>query len=115
MKINEVISKNIFIALPKKIKWKDYKDELYNAENGQEMLFKVPFLPKHTSIGNRCYVIWRNKCMGWMKVSNLYSGKFTCTTTGKKWDGNFIARTGKFNYVNDDVHYDSFRGFKYEN
>lgn len=38
--------------------------------------------------------------------------EFNCTTTGRKWKGKFIERTGKFHYI-IPVSMTGFQGFRY--
>ena len=106
--------KNIIITIPKTIKWEDYKKELDNAEKGDIMNFKVPFLPKIPIIGNKCYVVYKGFIKGYMIISGVIdNSNFNCTTTGQNWSGKFIQRTGKFYYLTEEIPYKGFQGWRY--
>ena len=47
-----------------------------------------------------------------MKIVGFEEKEFICQTTGKKWKGKFIQRSGPFNEI-DPIPMKSFRGFKY--
>lgn len=112
MIIDELPS-NIIITLPKNIKWQDYEKELLAVKNGNnEMRFKVGNIPTKPIIGGRCYIVYDNYIRGWMTITGIHKGSFKCTTTGKIWDGNFITRSGKFNYI-DNIEYTGFQGWRY--
>ena len=106
---------DIVITIPKTVSWVDYQKELKAVEDGSQVInFKVPHLPKNTEIGDRCYICYVEAIIGWMEIVGLKSGGFTCTTTGKYWEGNFIQRSGKFNKVNH-ILMKGFQGFRYYN
>ena len=108
--------KYICITIPKRIKWKDYKEELKAVEDeSQEMNYKLPTCPKDVKVGDRCYICHDGLIKGWMKISNIGSkNKFSCTTTGIEWgDGCYISRTGKFNYLDNPIPMKGFMGHKY--
>ena len=107
-------NQDIVITLPSTIDWKDYEKELNEVEDGTSVLnFKVPNLPTKTSIGCRCYICYKGNIVGWMKIVGLVKNDFDCTTTGKHWDGNFIQRSGKFNYLKSPIPMKGFQGFRY--
>lgn len=107
-------NQDIVITLPAKIDWGEYVKELKKVENEEEVLnFKVNSLPTKTSVGCKCYVCWRGSIVGWMKISGLVSNNFTCSTTGQKWSGKFIQRTGTFNYLETAIPLKGFQGFRY--
>lgn len=107
--------KAICITIPKKIKWEDYKKELKAVEDGSQVLnFKVPNLPKDIKNIRRCYLCYDGKIIGWHNiVGYAKDGDFECTTTGKRWEGNFIQRSGLFHYLKEPIECKAFRGFKY--
>lgn len=107
--------RNIIITLPKSVKWADYQKELDKAENGEIMNFKVPFLPKEPVIGGRCYLIYDGQVRGWMEIVGIKEKGFICTTTGKKWEGNFIERSGKFNKITQYIAQKGHQGWHYLN
>jgi hypothetical protein len=107
---------DIVITVPSIINWNDYNKELKAVEDESNVLnFKVKNLPIKTSIGNKCYVCWRGNIVGWMKISGLVNNNFICSTTGKHWTGNFIQRTGSFNYLEIPIPMKGFQGFRYIN
>ncbi len=106
---------NIAITIPKSISWKEYERELEQALKGSYLNFKVNKLPLNCKKGDKCYIVHDNKIRGYMLVSGFARDSFTCTTTGKKWEGNFIQRTGKFYYSQESKEMKGFRGFKYVN
>ena len=103
----------ICITIPKTVKWEDYQKELDEVKDGKyEMNFKVPVLPKKVFVGDRCYLCYNGNVIGWMKISSMGPKKFTSTTDGKSWTGNFISRTGEFHKIKP-VPCKGFRGYKY--
>lgn len=109
--------KDIIITLPANIPWSEYKKELAKVEDGKEMLnFKVPFLPKEVELNkSKCYLVHKGFIVGHMLITGLSKGKFTCSTTGNTWDGNFIQRSGPFTYLEKPIPYKGFQGFRYAN
>ena len=114
--VNEQLLKgsDIIITLPSKTKWEDYKNELLKVENGEaELNFKVSNFPVNCKEGNRCYLVHKNKIVGWMKIIGFEEKEFVCEVTGKKWIGKFIKRSGKFTELKPHIPMKGFRGFKY--
>ena len=107
---------DILITIPKTVKWEDYQKELDMAADGSYQLnYQVRHFPRHTSVGDRCYVVHTGYVRGYMIISGFSEKPFTCQTTGKKYDGNkFIQRTGKFFKIKPHPK-TSFRGFQYFN
>lgn len=107
---------DIIITVPQTIPWEEYEKELKTVrDESQQMFFKVPFLPKKTNVGDRCYVCYRGAVLGYMFISHLgYINGFQCTTTNEQWDdGYYIGRTGKFHWLVDPIPYKGFQGFRY--
>jgi len=117
MKLLDIVNNlDIIITLPSTIDWGDYVKELKTVEDESHILnFKVSKLPTKTAIGNKCYICWRGSIVGWMKISGLTKNDFNCSTTDKHWSGNFIQRTGKFNYIDKPIPMKGFQGFRYFN
>jgi len=87
--------------------------ELNNVRNGLSVLnFKVNNLPKLSKVGDKCYLNYKNNVIGWMTITGFSDKDFTCTTTGKKWSGKFIQRSGPFNSITP-IPMKGFRGFRY--
>jgi len=106
----------ICITIPQTVKWEDYKKELDAvADWSQVMNFKVANLPKNLEKGCRVYLCYKGNIIGWQTFVGTYVGEFDCTTTGKKWNGGFIQRSGPFHYLNKPIPHKGFRGFKYIN
>ncbi len=104
--------RDIIITLPKTINWSDYELELNAVKDGKEVMnFKVNAFPK-TTIGKRCYIVHNGYIKGWMKITGMSSKEFKCSTTGKLWKGNFIERSGPFNYI-EPIPMKGFQGFRY--
>ena len=106
---------SICITIPKSIKWEDYEKEIKSVEDEtQEMNYRLPTLPKDVKVGDRCYLCHDGYIKGWMKISNIgHRDGFTCTTTGQQWkEGNYISRTGKFNYLKNPVPMKGFMGYR---
>lgn len=104
---------DIVITLPKSVSWADYEKELEVVKDGSHVInFKVPRLPKQTYVGDKCYLCYNGNIVGWMKIVGFQSGGFTCTTTGRFWEGNFIQRSGKFNKIKP-IPMKGFQGFRY--
>lgn len=113
--INEVKaeSNDIVITLPSTIKWEDYKKELNLVEDYSNVMnFKVPFFPKKTKIGDKCYLCYRGNIIGWMEIVDMQEKEFTCSTTGKNFKGKFIVRSGPFHKI-VPIQMKGFQGFKY--
>ena len=110
--IKESQSKDIIITLPAHIEWSDYERELDRVKDGNEVInFKVPFLPK--SQPRRVYLCWRGNIVGYQNCCGMVSkADFTCTTTGRQWEGNFIQRTGPFYHI-EPIEQKGFQGFRY--
>lgn len=104
---------DIVITIPKKIDWSEYEEELEKAKNGEIMNFKVPTLPTKTKVGNRCYLCYNGNIIGYMIVCGLSKDGFVCTTTGKKWEGNFVQRSGEFFKLDEPIPYAGFQGYRY--
>lgn len=105
--------KSLLITIPSTIEWSDYQKEIDAVSDGEsEMNFKCSSLPKHVGIGDRCYVCWRGNIVGWMRISSIGPKEFCCTTTGEKWSGNFVSRSGSFHKISP-VPYKGFQGFRY--
>lgn len=104
---------DIVVTIPKSTEWEVYEKELDAAALGETMRFKVSSLPKRSSVGDRCYVVWDGLVRGWMRISGFYEGKFRCTTTGRIWRGKFIERTGHFTRLEEPIPYLGFQGWRY--
>src|SRR5436190_688941 len=104
--------KDIVITVPKSTDWEEYERELKKAEEGETLNFKLPNLPKGlVPEESRCYICYSGKILGYHIVSGLSEDGFTCTTTGKKWEGKFVQRTGKFHRLENPVPMKGFQGF----
>lgn len=105
---------NWIITVPKTIQWSDYEKELEAVRDfGQVMNYRLPFLPKEMSIGDRCYVTWNGKVRGWMLITGIKkSDGFICTTTYKQWpEGFYMERSGPFHKV-PETPFPGFRGIR---
>ncbi len=114
MKLREAIQLNrdIIITLPKSVSWDEYEKELAAVKDGNQTLnFKVNNFPK-TSNGNKCYLVYNGQIKGWMEITGLSEKEFTCSTTGNKWKGKFIERSGPFHKINP-IPMKGFQGFRY--
>jgi hypothetical protein len=104
---------DIVVTLPQSEDWSSYERELAAVRDGSsEMHFKVPNLPD-VSVGDRCYVVHRGHVKGWMAVTGTRAGGFNCSTTGRRWGGNFVSRSGEFTAVKPPVPMKGFQGFRY--
>lgn len=115
-KIRESLNfnKDIIVTLPKTISWDDYKKELKSVEDYSHVMnFKVNHFPK-TNIGAKCYLVYKGELIGWMKIVGMKEKDFTCSTTGKKWSGKFIERSGPFHKISPTP-MKGFQGFRYMN
>ena len=105
-------NKDIIITIPKSIDWDDYQKELNAVADGKQVMnFKVNNFPK-TSIGSKCYLLYDGFIRGYMYIVGLSEKSFTCSTTGKNWNGKFIERSGKF-YTITPIPMKGFQGFRY--
>ena len=105
---------DIIITLPKSNYWENYEQELETvSDEKQVMNFKTPSLPKNTIIGDKCYIVHDGYIRGWMKIVGFEkNNKFKCSTTSTEWEGTFIQRSGKFNYISP-IEYKGFQGWRY--
>jgi len=109
------MKKDIIITLPAKVKWEDYEKELAAVREGSNVLnFKVPYFPKETDIGCKCYLVHKGHVRGWMEIVGLEEHDFVCEVTGTKWKGKFIQRSGPFHEITP-IPMKGFQGFKYFN
>lgn len=106
---------SLIITIPKTTDWLVYKSELDKAKSGEIMNFKVSNFPKKVSVGDKCYVVYNNMIMGWMKIVGFSEKQFVCTTTGSYMSGKFVERSGDFHELSEPIPYKGFRGFKYLN
>ena len=105
--------RDIIITLPKSIKWSDYEKELEAVKDySQVMNFKVNALPR-TAKGCKCYLVYNGNIVGWMEIVGISADSFTCSTTGQKWDGKFIQRSGPFHKI-EPIPMKGFQGFRYK-
>lgn len=104
---------DIIVTLPAKIKFSDYQKELDETAKGGTINFKVGFLPKNSKVNDKCYLVHRGFIIGYMLIAGFSNKSFVCTTTGKKWTGNFIERYGKFYKLAVPIPYKGFQGWKY--
>lgn len=117
--IREIVSEikeqsgDIVITIPASIDWSEYKKELDAVKDySQVMNFKVSSFPKNTKTGNRCYLCYKGKVIGWMKIVGMENKEFDCTTTGKHFKGKFILRSGPFNKI-QPIEMKGFQGYRY--
>lgn len=111
---SEDIFKDIIVTIPSNIDWSEYQKELDEVKDYKStMYFKVNRLPVKTKIGKKCYLCYKGEIIGWMEIVELCSKDFTCTTTGKNWNGNFIGRSGPMHYLTNKIKTKGFQGFRY--
>ena len=106
------MTKDIIITIPKSISWSDYKKELKQAEQGDILNFKVSSRP-NTDIGNKCYICYDGKIVGYHIICGIEEKEFDCTTTGKHWKGLFVQRTGQFYKLKNTIPMKGFQGYRY--
>lgn len=105
--------RDIIITIPSKTPWSEYMKELNKVKDGKYVLnFKVNNFPKETKVGNKCYIVYKGNIIGYMYITGFDEKEFTCNTTGKKWKGKFIQRSGPF-YRITHIPMKGFQGFKY--
>ena len=106
--------RSIIVTLPSRIEWSDYERELRKAANYNYALnFKVHSFPNGIRKGDKCYVVHKGYVIGWMEITGFSQEPFVCTTTGRKWQGKFIQRSGPFHYIQEKIPYKGFQGFRY--
>jgi len=115
--ILEEIFKNkrsLIVTLPSTTRWSDYEKELRKVANYKNVLnFKVHNFPNGIHKGDKCYVVYKGFIRGWMEIVGFSEQSFTCTTTNRKWEGKFIQRSGPFHYIEEEIPYKGFQGFRY--
>lgn len=105
--------RDIVITLPDEIDWNDYEKEIVSVQKpGKVLNYKVSTFPKHSGIGNRCYMCHKGHVKGWMKIVGMSEKEFVCEVTKKKSKGKFIERGGKF-YKVDPIPLKGFKGYMY--
>lgn len=104
----------LLITIPKSTSWEDYEEELARAAAGEVLNFKVPNFPLRVNEGDRCYVLHRELIKGWMEIVGFSEGNFICSTTGKRWSGKFVQRSGEFHHLEVNAEPRAgFQGFRY--
>lgn len=104
---------DIVVTIPSTIKWKDYQKELEAVKDySQVMNFKVPSFPKKTKVGDKCYLCYHGQIIGWMKIVGMEEKEFTCTTTGNRFKGKFVLRSGPFHQI-QPIQMKGFQGYRY--
>ena len=114
--LNEIMKKqrSLIITLPSTTDWNDYEKELRKAANYKYVLnFKGHNFPSGVHKGDKCYIVHKGFVKGWMEIVGFSEKNFTCTTTDKKWEGKFIERSGPFHYIQEQIPYKGFQGFRY--
>lgn len=112
----EKTTKSIIVTLPSGEEWGTYENELKKVKNYKNVLnFKVHNFPKGIGKGDKCYIVHRGFIKGWMEIVGFSEKEFCCSTTGKKWKGKFIERSGPFHYINEKIPMKGFQGFRYFN
>lgn len=104
---------SIIITLPKYVDWFEYQKELLAASKGEILNFKVSNFPTEVGPGDKCYLVHDGVIRGYHFISGFSEEEFTCTTTGQKWKGKFIQRTGTFTYLKEVLPMKGFQGWKY--
>jgi len=103
------------VTLPKSSEWSDYQKEIDTVKDGSvSMNFRVSGFPKELKSGDRCYLVWRGRVRGWMKVVGTVWAKtdWRCFTTGKRWPaGRYVQRSGPFHEV-DGPEMKGFQGIR---
>lgn len=114
--IEQIMKKkrSLIVTLPSTTKWCDYEKELAKVSNYKNVLnFKVHNFPCGVKEGDKCYVVHNGEIMGWMEIVGFSEKDFKCSTTGRKWSGKFIERSGPFHYIEENIPYKGFQGYRY--
>lgn len=118
-KIREMVSEtkdelgDIIITIPASIDWNTYQKEIDLVKDYSNVMnFKVPSFPKRTAVGNKCYLCYKGSIIGWMEIVGMQEKEFTCSTTGKRFKGKFIMRSGPFNKI-IPIKMKGFQGYRY--
>lgn len=110
---------DIIITIPKATSWEDYKTEIHACETSPEtmMCYRVHNVPRKSTVGDCCYVVYHGKIVGWMSICYIgWLGRQKCTTTQRLMSsGYYICRSGKFHYLSKNIPMKSFRGWRYFN
>lgn len=110
---------DIIITIPKTTSWEDYKKEIRACETSEDtmMCYKVHNTPLNSKVGDRCYVVYCGKIVGWMNICYIgWLDRWKCTTTQELMSDNYyICRNGQFHYLEEDIPMKSFRGWRYFN
>ena len=110
---------DIIITIPKTTSWEEYKREIQTCETSPEimMCYRIGNTPRNSTVGDRCYVVYCGKIVGWMSLCYIgWLGWQKCTTTQRLMsDSNYICRSGQFHYLSENIPMKSFRGWRYFN
>ena len=104
----------ICITVPADTDWDEYKKEIRACEDwSHEMNFRVGSIPTRVKPGDRCYLCYRGRIVGWMEITSMGEKSFRCTTTGREWEtGKYISRSGPFHAI-EPVPQKGFQGYRY--
>ena len=110
---------DVIITIPKTTSWQEYEKEIAAcAANAAVMMcYKVHNTPRNAKEGDRCYVVYCGRIIGWMNICHIgWLDRWRCTTTQKLMDDDYyICRSGKFHYLPENIPMKSFRGWRYFN
>lgn len=113
MEAKLIKKRDIAITLPSSVSWEDYQKEIDLVADGSNVMnFKVNAFTVNSDVGMKCYLCHNGQMMGWMEIVGMVENDFSCSTTGKKWSGKFIQRSGPFHKI-DPIPMKGFRGFRY--
>jgi len=87
---------NITITIPKNLARRTLNEYEVAKKDGHDLYFRVSTTPKRLEKGDKCFVIVRDKIIGYHIVKRFgFCAGFECEITGEFWDsGNFIVRNG---------------------
>ena len=88
---------DISITVPQK------EADIWRRENSEaikknmDLYFKVPFIPKNSNPGDKCFVIINNRIEGYHIIKGFdRRSELECEITGREWGpGNYIVRKAK--------------------
>ena len=101
--------RSLIITLPATVSWKEYEKDFEKVNE-----FQVTHFPKGVKEGSRCYIVYNGKIKGWQEITGFKDESFSYCF-GSVRHLKFIQRSGKFHYLEKEIPYKGFNGFRYFN
>lgn len=91
------------VTLPRHVEWGDFERDLDAVRDGSRLLnHRIPRAPEGMRAGDRCYLVWRGRVRGWMRIVAVadQAEGFRCEATGREFPaGVYVQSAGEFHRV----------------